>query len=267
MSILGDAKATAQGAVQAVMKKAVEMAPDRWVPGGQPDPLIRQQHGHVGQPVSRIDGPVKVRGAARFSAEVRVDGLAYAALAFSAIAKGRIATLDTAAAEASPGVVLVMTHENAPRLNKPPLFMTAPKAAGGDDLPVMQDDRIHWNGQPIAVVLAETQEQADHAASLIEATYEAEAATTSFAAAKAEGTTPGAFQGEPLKLEIGDADAMFAAAPFQLDAAYTTPRHTHNAIEPARRDADLGRRRPDRSRLLAGCCQRVVVAGTDLRPR
>ena len=120
-------------------------------------------------------------GEAPFAAEFPIDGMVYAALAYSTIAKGRIATLDTSAAEAAPGVVLVMTHRNAPRMQPPPLFLTAAKAAGGDDLPVMQDDRIHWNGQPIAVVLAETQEQADHAKSLIRVTYEAEEALTAFA--------------------------------------------------------------------------------------
>ena len=82
------------------------------------------------------------------------------------------------------------------------------------------------------MVLADTQEQADHAASLIRATYETAPATTSFAAAKARGTEPGSFQGEPLKKEIGDAEAALAAAPFKVDAVYTTPRHNHNAIEP-----------------------------------
>ena len=232
MSILGDAKQAVQDAVVTVKKKAIEAAPDAWMPGGRPDPLIRQQHGHIGQPVSRIDGPVKVRGAARFAAEFPMDGLTYAALAFSTIAKGRIVTLDTGAAEAAPGVVLVMTHENAPKLNKPPLFMTAPKAAAGDDVPVIQDDRIYWNGQPIAVVLAETQEQAEHAASLVEATYESEAGVTSLEAGRARGTEPGTFQGEPLKIAIGDAEAALAAAPVKVDATYTTPRHSHNAIEP-----------------------------------
>ena len=71
-----------------------------------------------------------------------------------------------------------MTHRNAPRMKPPPVFLAAHKAAAGDDLPVMQDDRIHWNGQPIALVLAETQEQADHATSLIQATYDAEPAVT-----------------------------------------------------------------------------------------
>ena len=232
MSILGDAKATVQGAAQAVMKKAVEIAPDAWIPGGQSDPLIRQKHGHVGQPVSRLDGRVKVMGKAHFAAEVHMDGLTYAALAYSTIPRGRIVTIDTAAAEAAPGIVLVMTHHNMPRLKAPPLFMTAPKAASGDDLPVMQDDRIYWNGQPIAVVLGESQEQAEHAATLITASYSQEPATTAFGAAKAKGTEPGVFMGEPQKVEIGDAEAALAAAPVKVDVTYATPRHTHNAIEP-----------------------------------
>ncbi len=232
MSIVEQAKQTVQGAVGGVRKKAIELAPDSWIPGGKPDPIIHHQHGHVGRPVSRIDGPLKVQGAARFAAEFALDGMAYAALAYGTIPKGRIVALDTARAEASPGVVLVMTHRNAPRLAPMPMFMSSAKAAGGDNLPIMQDDRIHWNGQPIAVVLADTQEQADHAVSLIEARYEAEPAVTAFAEARAAGTKPGMFMGEPLKMSIGDADAAFAAAPHQVDVVFTTPRHTHAAIEP-----------------------------------
>ena len=235
MNIVEQAAKTAQvavaGVVQGVMKKAVELAPDSWLPGGRPDPLIRHQHGHIGKPVSRVDGALKVRGEARFAAEFAPDGLCYAAVAFSTVARGRIAELDTAAAEAAPGVVLVMTHRNAPRMQPMPLFMTAAKAVGGDDLPVMQDDRVHWNGQPVAVVLAETQEQADHARSLIRIRFEAEPAVTAFAAARAAGTHPGKFQGEALKLEIGDAPAALAAAPHKVDATYRTPRHNHNPIE------------------------------------
>lgn len=232
MSIVEQAKEAAKGAAQAVMKKAVELAPDRMIPGGRPDPLIIHRHGHVGKPVSRVDGPLKVQGKARFAAEFAPEGLAYSALAFSTIAKGRIASLDTAAAEAASGVILVMTYKNAPRMKPMPLFMTAAKAVGGDNLPIMQDNLIHWNGQPIALVLAETQEQADHAKSLIRVTYETESSITSFAAAKAHGTDPGEFQGEPLQQEIGDAEAALAKARFQVDAMYCTPRHTHNAIEP-----------------------------------
>ena len=231
MSILAEAKEMAQGLMQAAMGKAVALAPDSWIPGGTPDPLIRQKNGHVGRPVSRLDGPVKVAGKARFAAEFAIDGMTYAALVHSTVAKGRIAAIDTAAAEAAPGVVLVMTHANAPRLQAPPVFLSAEKAAGGDDLPVMQDDRVHWNGQPVALVLAETQEQADHATSLVRVTYEAGAALTSFEAARAEGTASAQFMGQPLHDAIGDAEKALAAAPHRIDATYTTPRHNHNPIE------------------------------------
>jgi len=221
-----------QSAVMAVMKKAVELAPDAWLPGGKPDPLIRHEHGLVGAPVSRVDGPLKVQGDAPFAAEFALEGMVYATLAYSTIPKGRIATLDTSAAESAPGVVLVMTHRNAPRMKPSPVFLTAEKAAGADDLPIMQDDLIHWNGQPIAVVLAETQEQADHAKSLIRATYEAELAATDFDKAKALPLQPGVFFGQPLKTEIGDAEAALSTAPYKVDETYTTPRYNHNAIEP-----------------------------------
>ncbi len=232
MSIINEAKQAVRGAAMDVMEKAVALAPDSWMPGGDPDPLIRAKHGAIGASISRIDGPLKVRGAAPFAAEFALDGMLYAALMFSTVPKGRIATLDTAAAEAAPGVALVMTHRNAPRMKPMPLFMTAEKAGGGDNLPIMQDDRIHWNGQPIAVVLADTQEQADYAVSLIRATYDADPALTSYAAAKAKGTEPGLFMGQPLQAQKGDAEAAFAKAPVRVDGRYSTPRHNHNAIEP-----------------------------------
>jgi xanthine dehydrogenase YagR molybdenum-binding subunit len=231
MSAIEDAKALAKGAFQGVVAKAVAVAPDSWIPGGVPDPLIRSQHGHIGKPVSRLDGPLKVAGAATFAAEFAMDDLVFAALVYSTIAKGRICDIDTSDAEAGNGVVLVMTHKNAPRLDPPPVFMSAEKAGSGDNLPVMQDDRIHWNGQPLAVVLAATQEQADHAASLIKVTYQAEPALTSFEHAKHNGPVPSQFMGEPLHVEIGDADGAFAAAPVKIDETYTTPRHSHNPIE------------------------------------
>ena len=230
MNILADAAKKAQGAVQGAMAKAIELAPDSWIPGGVPDPLIAHKHGLVGTQVSRLDGPLKVKGAARFAAEFALADMAYAALAYSTIPKGRIVSIDTAAAEAAPGVALVMTHLNAPRMKPPPAFMTQPKAAGGSDLPVMQDDRIHWNGQPVALVLAETQEQADHAKALIAVTYEAAPAMTVFEDAKPD-RKPGTFQGEPLLLEIGDAEKALAAAPHRIDVTYHTPRHSHNPIE------------------------------------
>ena len=218
-----------QGAAMAVMEKAVEIAPDSVLPGGTPDPLIAAP-GLVGQAISRLDGPQKVSGSAPFAAEFAMADMLFAALACSTIAKGRIVTMDVAEAERAPGVVLVMTHLNAPRLQPPPLFMTAAKAASGDSLPVMQDATVAWNGQPIAIVLAETQEQADHAKSLIRVRYDHERAATVFDEAK-QHTRPGMFQGKPLLQEVGDAEAAFAGAPVRVDATYTTPRHNHNAIE------------------------------------
>ena len=221
-----------QDAMQAVMKKAIALAPDSFIPGGKPDPLIRHKHGLIGAPISRIDGPLKVAGKATFAAEFPIEHMAYAALKYSTIARGRIVEIDTTAAEAAEGVALVLTYKNAPRLKPMPPFGSQPKAAGGDDVPVLQDDQVHWNGQPIALVLAETQEQADHAQSLIQVTYEASAdGVTSLAQAKTNGSEPGVFQGEPLKLEIKDAEAMLAAAAHKVDARYTTPRHNHNPIE------------------------------------
>ena len=202
------AKQAAQGLLLRTMMKAVALAPDRLMPGNKPDPLIARETDTIGASVSRLDGPDKVRGQATFAAEFRLDGMAYAALAFSTIGKGRIVELDIAAAETSPGILLVMTYRNAPRMRPMPMALDPTKldfkASGGDNLPVMQDESIHWNGQPIAVVLAETQEQADHAATMISAIYEAEPAITSFEEAKANGVGAGRMMAMSLKKRLGE---------------------------------------------------------------
>jgi xanthine dehydrogenase YagR molybdenum-binding subunit len=216
--------------IQDAMKVAIRLTPESWLPGGAPDPLMHK-HGLIGQPVSRIDGPLKVQGKARFAAEVPIEGLVYAALLYSTVARGRIATIDTAAAEAAPGVVLVMTYRNAPRMAPPPVMMSMPKAAGPTDLPIMQDASIHWNGQPVALVLADTQEQADHAKSLIGVTYDLEPAVISFAAAKTNARVPDSILGEPPSIDIGDAEAALKTSAYQVDRTYRTPRYNHNAIE------------------------------------
>jgi len=217
-------------AIKAV-KKAIEYAPDAWMPGHQPDRLITHKHGLIGAPVTRIDGPLKVTGAAPFAAEFSVQGMLYAAVAFSTIAKGRITSLDTAAAEAAPGVKMVMTYKNAPKLKPTPLFNTSPKAAGPSDLPIMQDDSIHWNGEAIAVVLADTQEHADYAKALIRATYKEEAAVTDFDEAMKNARAPKSILGEEPMVEDGDAEAALSSSPHRVDAIYRTPRHNHNPIE------------------------------------
>ena len=196
-----------------------------------PDPLVRTKHGLIGAQVSRLDGALKVRGEARFAAEYVMEGMVYAALRYSTVARGHITSLDTSRAEAAAGVVLVMTHRNAPRMQPPPIFLTAPKAAAGSSLPVMQDDSIHWNGEPVAIVLAETQEQADHAASLIKVAYESSTPRT-FEEAKEHARTPDSLVGQPVEVLVGDAEAALIDAPHSIDLTYRTPRHNHNAIEP-----------------------------------
>ena len=218
-------------AAMTLMKKAVEAAPDSWIPGGKPDPLIQHKHGLIGAPVSRLDSRFKVTGSAPFAAEFPITGMVYAAISWSTIAKGRITKLDTAAAEAAPGVVLVLTYRNAPKMVPMPLFNTSPKAAGPSNLPIMQDACIHWNGEAIAVVLAETQEQADYAKSLIHAEYATEPAVLSFDQAKANAHAPATILGEPPQIESGDVDAALAGAPHQVDITFRTPRHNHNPIE------------------------------------
>ena len=204
----------------------------RLEPEGGPDPLMRDKHGLIGAQVSRIDGPLKVRGEARFAAEFVMErhGLRRAALQHDRARSHHRARHERRRGAA--GVVLVMTHRNAPRMKPPPLFLTAPKAAGGSDLPVMQDDRIHWNGQPVAVVLAETQEQADHAASLIEVALRVLARRGPSRSAREHPRTPDSLVGQPVEVLVGDAEAALAAAPHSVDLTYRTPRHNHNAIEP-----------------------------------
>lgn len=220
MSILDTVKQAATG----VMVKLTPEAP--------PDPLIRQKHGALGSSTPRVDGPRKVQGQARFAAEVPVEHMTYAALLYSSIARGQIIRLDTAAAEAAPGVAFVMTHRNAPRLKPPAMFLSDPRAAGASSLPIMQDASIHWNGEPVAVVLAETQEQADHAKSLIEVEYAAEPASLSFEQAARHSHQPENVLGEPAMIQVGDAEAALAEAAFKVDLRFRTPRHSHAAIEP-----------------------------------
>ncbi len=232
MSLGDKTKHAAQGLVQGALGKLVPLAPDSWIPGGRPDPLIAHKHGLIGQPVARLDGPLKVTGAARFAAEFRFDDIVYAALAYATIPGGRISAIETAAAETAPGVALIMTHRNAPRMRAPGVFGSSLSAVAFSDLPILQDDRVHWNGQPIACVLAETQEQAEHAASLLRFSYNEEASTTTTASAKANGLEPASYNGQPLLDEIGDAEAALAAAAYRVDHVYRTPRYNHNPIEP-----------------------------------
>ena len=221
-----------QNAIVGGVRGVLRQVPAAWLPGGTADSLIDRRV-TLGTQQSRVDGPDKVRGTARFAAEVRMEGLLYAALVHSTVARGRITALDTEAAEAAPGVALVMTHRNAPKLAvPPPMGLTNLKAAGNNILPVLQDGEIRWNGQTVAVVLADTQEQADHAASLVVVRYDAASARTRFNDGKVDARTPDSILVEKNRLVKGDATRVLRTAPHRTDEVYRTPWLNHNPVEP-----------------------------------
>jgi xanthine dehydrogenase YagR molybdenum-binding subunit len=123
---------------------------------------------YVGQPMDRVDGRLKVTGGARYAADFEVPGIAHAVLIQSAIARGRVTDIDTQEAERAPGVLAVITFENMPQMPLP----SVPPA--GTSVPLLSRD-ISYSGQNIAVVIAETLEQAQGAAQLLDVQYDAEA--------------------------------------------------------------------------------------------
>ena len=199
----------------------------------------------IGKPVSRIDGPLKVTGEARFAAEFRAGGHGLRRARLQHDRQGPHRRGSTrASAEAAPGVVAGDDASERAADEAAAGVHVGRQGGGRRRSAGHAGRRIHWNGQPIAVVLAETQEQADHATSLIRATYEAEEAVTSFAEAKAKGTTPGAFMGEPLHDESGDAEAALAAAPRPASTRPTARRVTTTTRSSCTRvDGRVGGRR------------------------
>ncbi len=175
----------------------------------------------VGKPVDRIDGPMKTTGRAPYAYERHdaIPDIAYGYVVGAAIAKGRITSMDLSRAKAAPGVLAIVTAAEAGKLAKGD-FNTAMLLGG----PEIQ----HYH-QAIAVVVAETFEQARAAAGLVKADYERAKGTFDLASAKDGATKPK--DGGP-DSAFGDFDAAFAAAPVKLDEHYATPDHAHAMMEP-----------------------------------
>jgi xanthine dehydrogenase YagR molybdenum-binding subunit len=184
----------------------------------------------IGQPLDRIDGRLKVTGGARYAAEIPLENIAHTVLVQSTIGKGRIAEIDTSEAERSPGVLLVLTHRNAPK----PASTKASPNQPGEAFPLLQDDKVHYNGQHIGLVVAETFEQATHAATLLRIRYDEERPVTRLEAVADEAFVPEHFRAgsRPPDSRRGDPDTAFAAAPVAIDRTYTTPVEHHNPMEP-----------------------------------
>jgi len=138
----------------------------------------------IGKPLDRVDGRLKGTGKARYAAEARVENLAHGVLVCSTIARGKVKDIDASAAEKAPGVLAGISHRNADRISLPQAARAGVDPEIGKPLLPFQDDDVRYNGQPIAVVVANTFERAMHAASLVRVTYREERATTEFAAAR-----------------------------------------------------------------------------------
>ena len=176
----------------------------------------------VGQPTDRIDGPLKTTGAARYAYEHHdeVPGAVYGFVLGSAIAKGRIAAMDLEAARAAPGVLAIITADNAGKLGKGN-FNNARLLAGPG---------VEHYQQAVALVVAERFEQARAAAHLVRVDYVSAPGSFDLAAAKDAASVPRGSRVPDTR--VGDFAGAFANAPVQLDASYSTPDHSHAMMEP-----------------------------------
>ncbi len=200
---------------------------------GKQDPPFEPRS--VGQALPRVDGRLKVTGEARFTAEHRPSGLLHGVVIGSAIARGRVVSVDAAEAQALPGVVAVITPATMPKLRPLPDKVQGIQLSGEggliEMLLPMQDDRIHYAGQAIVLVVAESFEQATYAATRVRIAYEEEAPELDLDAATRR-SKPDSYCGmEPLQLSTGDPARAFDNAEVRLERKYETPVHTHCAIE------------------------------------
>jgi CO/xanthine dehydrogenase Mo-binding subunit len=177
----------------------------------------------LGTGVDRVDGRLKVMGAAHYPSDFRLPEMAHAALVRSTIAAGTIAGIDSARAAATPGVLAVITHENAGRLHKARRNLLFPPPA-----PPLQDAKISYHGQYVAMVVAKTRQQAAAAARLIEVTYDRDepVLTVEDAAAKA--------RSNPYFIDMkrGNVTAAMATAEVTVAGTFTTSPETHNPLGP-----------------------------------
>ncbi|MBB5753122.1 xanthine dehydrogenase family protein molybdopterin-binding subunit [Prosthecomicrobium pneumaticum] len=182
----------------------------------------------IGRPIARDDGVAKVTGRARYAADCRPPGLLHAVIAPSRIARGRVTAFDLDAAMAEPGVVAVMTPANRPPLAEDPDAKTAPIVFRLD---LLQDDRIRYAGQPVAVVIGETLEAAEEGAFRLAPAYAAEPALVDIDAA--EPFVPETVGlGAPVERRRGDVEAALATAAHRVQRRYETAAQVHNPLEP-----------------------------------
>lgn len=190
---------------------------------------------HIGKPHSRVDGHKKVTGQATYAAEFQLENLGYGYVVQSTVASGTITTINTDAASALPGVIQVFTHQNLPEYLKIKPNFSDPLAPPGQPFRPLYNGEILYNGQPIALVVADTFEIARYAAGLVETSYDIKPYSTDIRdnlhlATREDLSDPPA--------DRGDAEAAFAQATHQVAQEYFLPRHYHNPMEPHATIAD-----------------------------
>ena len=194
------------------------------------DPNPARVPGGIGAPVRRVDGPLKVTGAARYASDVAVANPAYAYFHTSAIALGRIMAIDEREARTLPGVLDILTWQNAAgEAEAAPIFSAG--GVGSTSMLPLQSPEVRHDGEIVAVVLAESYEAARDASHRLRVTYEARDPTSSFGdeGLVAEGAAPdSARYGD---IEVGDPEGAFAADPVRVDGRYATATQHHNPME------------------------------------
>jgi xanthine dehydrogenase YagR molybdenum-binding subunit len=190
----------------------------------------------IGRPMDRVDGREKVTGQAHYAGEIHLPHLTHAAIVGATIPSGRVTGIDVSKALACDGVVAVLTHENLGKIVNAPHLL--PSLAGGpapgESFFPMQDDGVHYAGQPVALVVADSYERAQYAASLVAVSYERAPSVTSIDEGRDKPYEPEKLFGGllPARNERGDVDAALAGAEVRVDATYTLAANHHNALEP-----------------------------------
>ncbi|MCF2502462.1 xanthine dehydrogenase family protein molybdopterin-binding subunit [Dyadobacter sp. CY107] len=180
---------------------------------------MKDKEMNIGSPVNRIDGILKVTGKADYSTDHPVKNAAYAVIFKSTIAAGKITNIDSVTAEKLPGVLAVITHKNAPKLN----------AKGGiRGGAMLQSPDVLFYGQHIGVVVAENFEQARHAADLVKVEYDKKEAKTDFEKLYQNGVKPKDKEDE----KRGDVKVALENAEFKVEETYATPIYHHHPLEP-----------------------------------
>ncbi|ATB30093.1 xanthine dehydrogenase family protein molybdopterin-binding subunit [Melittangium boletus] len=183
----------------------------------------------VGKPLDRVDGRLKVTGAAKYSAEYPLEGLVHAVIITSTIAHGSVTRVDTQEARKAPGVLAILTPDHPPKLARDPSKKQKPQDRF---VHVMQTRKVDYQRQPVALVIADTLERATHAAALVKIQYRESKAKVNLLAERSRAYTPKpeAMNGRQADLVQGKAPTVKAAA--QVDTTYTTPYEHHNPMEP-----------------------------------